>query len=401
MRYFLLIIFAIPFCLSAQWRIDDQPMYNDANNGGRHHPITFALDGVGYSLTGANGNDDFTSDMYKFDATTGTWELIGNFPGGVRGFAISDTFNGKAYMGFGASTIFNRDLWSFDPSTNEFTRLADCPGNSRLHPAFVAEAGKIVVGWGNNSQVGNMNDFWMYDIASDTWEKMPDPPAPPRHHPFMFGIDGVVYVGLGHGTENGNLKIYNDFYKWEIGVSVVWEKMDDFPGEARVAGTQFNFGGKGYVLSGHGDDHWNTEYGDFWEYDPGTNTWDSLPPHPGISSRWAPGNFVIDSRVYLLGGQLVTEQLTSVVNSFPLAASSVENEEILAMEEQPRLSGKTVFIPEQWLEASNSVTVFDLNGRPVVSEALNSNEINLSSLNRGTYLLAGADGQRVWKFQMN
>ena len=77
--------------------------------------------------------------------------------------------------------------------------------------------------------------------------------------------------------------------------------MADIPGEGRVAGTQFSYNGKGYVLSGDGDDHTSMETGEMWSYDPELNVWDSLPPHPG-ASRWAPASFVIDGVVYLYNG---------------------------------------------------------------------------------------------------
>ena len=47
-----------------------------------------------------------------------------------------------------------------------------------------------------------------------------------------------------------------------------------------MAGTQFAVNGKGYVLSGDGDNHGPLDYGEFWEYDPATDTWAELEPIP-------------------------------------------------------------------------------------------------------------------------
>ena len=76
-----------------------------------------------------------------------------------------------------------------------------------------------------------------------------------------------------------------------------WLQLADFPSEARVAGTQFSFNGKGYILSGDGDNHGPLSSGEFWCYDPFTDAWNELPSHPG-GAIWAPGSFVIDSDVY-------------------------------------------------------------------------------------------------------
>ena len=35
------------------------------------------------------------------------------------------------------------------------------------------------------------------------------------------------------------------------------------------------------------------ETGEFWAYDPVSNTWEARPDHPG-QSRWAPASFIID-----------------------------------------------------------------------------------------------------------
>jgi hypothetical protein len=108
--------------------------------------------------------------------------------------------------------------------------------------------------------------------------------------------------------------------------------MSDFPGEHRVAGTQFGHQGKGYVLSGDGSSHSFMPTGEFWEYEPSTDSWTELDPHPGIS-RWAPGSFVINGAVYFLGGQnrvtgvimndMWTYQLTSPTSTAELGYSSI------------------------------------------------------------------------------
>ena len=96
------------------------------------------------------------------------------------------------------------------------------------------------------------------------------------------------------------LTIYRDFYAYDVN-SDEWTVLNDFPGEARVAGTQFSANGKGYILSGDGDNHGPLDYGEFWEYNPGMDSWTELAPHPG-GARWAPGSFVQGCYAYLTGG---------------------------------------------------------------------------------------------------
>ncbi len=259
------------------------------------HSYAFAFEDKGYFVAGAS-EFAYVDDFYEYDATTETWTQLDDFPGGPRGFGIGDTWDGKAYFGFGFSgSAYMDDLWMFDPVTKEWTELAPCPCTPRVHPAFIAHNDKIFVGLGG-SQQGNLNDWWEYDMATDSWEQKPSFPGLPRHHPFQFGIGDYVYAGFGHGDNF----ISNRWYRYDPATEE-WTEMASLPSEGRVAGTQFSYEGKGYVLSGDGQDHTSMEEGEFWSYDPELDLWEALPPHPGWS-RWAPTSFVLDGWVYLLSG---------------------------------------------------------------------------------------------------
>ena len=84
----------------------------------------------------------------------------------------------------------------------------------------------------------------------------------------------ITVTGFGHG--NG---IFNNWFRFDI-AEETWTEVASLPAEARVAGTQFAYDGIGYVLSGDGEDHRSMETGEFWAYDPISDTWDERPPHP-------------------------------------------------------------------------------------------------------------------------
>ena len=119
---------------------------------------------------------------------------------------------------------------------------------------LVAIPAHVFVGLGSNDN-GNLGDWWAYDIAADSWSIRAPFTWGDRHHPFYFGIDGIAYVGFGHGdSENGDLTIYKDFHAYDP-ASDSWTQLNDFPGEARVAGTDeikfwvMSWGAKAQVLS--------------------------------------------------------------------------------------------------------------------------------------------------------
>ncbi|MBT8195931.1 MAG: T9SS type A sorting domain-containing protein [Bacteroidia bacterium] len=262
---------------------------------GRHHPVTFALNGKGYSVTGTISSGYVTKTFYEYDPVLDTWTTLTDFPGDARGYSIGVVSNGFAYMGFGSSiNQYLNDLWRYDAQNDQWTQMASCPCSGRTHPAMIANNGKIYVGLGNDGQ--NLNDWWEYTISSDSWIQMANLPGPVRHHPYQFATGGQVFAGLGHG--NG---IFDDWYRLDT-TSNSWTAMANFPGEARVAGTQFDHGNYGYILSGDGDNHSFMPTGEMWQYDPLTDTWQQLTPHPGVS-RWAPGSFVIGNDVYFFGGK--------------------------------------------------------------------------------------------------
>ena len=287
----------------------------------RHHPITFSLNDVGYMLAGSSNSGDL-DDMYKYDPVTDTWSQMPDFPGGARGFSYGVTSGNKAYVGFGSARINSTnvrlfDLWEFDGATETWRELTACECTGRQHPAMVATSQYIFVGLGADPD-GNQNDWWRYEIATDTWEQRKNFPSKRRHHPFYFQIDDVPYVGFGHGDG-----IFNDLYSYDNETDSWTFRSFIRGGEARVAGTQFSHNGKGYVLSGDGSTHENLRTGEFWEFDPETDEFVEMPPHPGIG-RWAPGSFLIGNTIYLIGGE--TDDLLNTVVAYELSPLSTDPE---------------------------------------------------------------------------
>jgi len=275
------------------------PSYNSAS---RHHPITFSNDRYGFVIAGQTGSYEYLKDVHRYDAITNTWQQLADFPGGPRGFGYGVAKNNKAYLGFGKNDDFYpNDWWEYDMENDSWTQLADFPyASGRLHPAMVLVNQSVYVGLGSDLY-GNLGDWWEYKIDQNQWVQRADFLFGDRHHPFYFGIGDFPYVGFGHGNTIGNgFNIYNDFYKYDP-FTDEWITMSELPAEGRVAGTQFSYNGKGYALSGDGDDHSTLDSGELWEYDPQNDSWLQLDSHPG-NSRWAPGCFVINCNVYFTSG---------------------------------------------------------------------------------------------------
>ncbi len=300
MKKILLILFFLPLIgISQNW----QQLSNFPADG-RHHPITFANNEHGFVISGS-----YLTDAYKYDKINDTWTQLQDFPSTGRGYAYGVSIGDKAYLGFGSTSngIYPTDWWEYDMINDSWTQKANFPGDGRNHPAMIVVNDNIYMGCGSNDN-GNLGDWWEYNVTNNTWTQKTDLIGNNRHHPFYFGIGDYAYVGFGHGSVFGpgsnpsaNSYIYNDFYRYNPN-NDSWTQMSNFPGEARVAGTQFSYNNKGYVLSGDGDDHGPLDEGEFWEYNPTNDSWNQLPSHPG-DAIWAPGSFVIGCDAYFLLGQ--------------------------------------------------------------------------------------------------
>ena len=298
-RYIFLFILFPTFIFSQTW---DQ--VSNFIGDGRHHPITFSNDNYGFVISGS-----YLDDVYKYDKLSDSWTQLQDIPFTGRGYSYGVSLGNKAYVGFGSTSngLYPTDWWEYDMNNDSWIQKSSFPGDGRQHPAMVVVNNKIYMGCGGNS-TGNLGDWWEYDIATDIWTQKTSIIGNNRHHPFYFGIGDYAYVGFGHGSLSGpgsnpsaSSFIYNDFYKYDPS-SDNWIQLTNFPGEARVAGTQFSYNGKGYILSGDGDDHGPLSSGEFWEYSPLNDSWVQLPSHPG-GAIWAPGSFVIGCDVYFMLGQ--------------------------------------------------------------------------------------------------
>jgi N-acetylneuraminic acid mutarotase len=360
---------------------------------GRHHPVTFTLDGYGYVATGTTAGAGYTDDFYRYDPSTNTWAILADFPGPARSYAYGGAFNGKAYLGFGVGTVFLSDLWEFDPVAG-WTQLASLPTAGRTHPAFViTDDGKIFVGMGG-AQGGNLRDWWEYDIASNTWTQRATLPGATRHHPFYFNIGNVPYVGFGHGAA-----IYKDFYRFNR-ESNTWTRMTDFPGEGRVAGTQFSWQNKGYILSGEGEDHQKLDTGEFWEYHQVDDRWIQLTPHPG-SGRWAPGTLLIGNTLYFMAGtstvQMEHDAWTFDMTTTAGAAEPIRLDASLTPYPNPLIGQRQFRFHSAGATDLAAIHLLSADGREIAELADRSGAIQLpQDLASGQYFLSFSmkDGMR-------
>jgi N-acetylneuraminic acid mutarotase len=119
-----------------------------------------------------------------------------------------------------------------------------------------------------------------------------------KHRCTAFSINNKGYIGGGH-INAGESVYYKDYWEYDPGTNT-WTQIADFGGGYRYHSTAFNIGNFGYVGLGEDDD--NTYHNDFWKYIPLINTWVQVADYPGVPRRGA-CSFVIDDLGYVGTGQ--------------------------------------------------------------------------------------------------
>lgn len=159
-----------------------------------------------------------------------------------------------------------------------------------------------------------------------SWTRKADFPGEGYHRydEVGFTIGNKLYVGTG-GKEDYGATNYNDFWEWDP-FTDTWTQKADFGGGHRTLAVGFSIGHKGYIATGYSANSYTYTgnlYNDLWEYDPVNNSWTqkaSMPCSPTTNAC----AFVIGNKGYIvteMGELWEWEQLTNTWSqkaSFPL-----------------------------------------------------------------------------------
>jgi N-acetylneuraminic acid mutarotase len=126
------------------------------------------------------------------------------------------------------------------------------------------------------------------------WLQKPSIPAVGRHGSLGISIGNRGYMGLGHVASPG-LIVYKDWYEYDPGTDT-WTQKADYGGGARDYACGFGIGNYGYV--GTGQDTNVNVHDDWWRYDPANNNW-TLMGYVPDGARDAATAFAINGKGYL------------------------------------------------------------------------------------------------------
>src|SRR4030095_1365512 len=175
-------------------------------------------------------------------------------------------------------------------------------------------------GGGYSFSVGdNINEFGKFDPVANTWTPLAPVPdlnnamasgvyAPNVNKLFVFGGEEVTFALVVNTT-----RIYDIATNtWSSGAA-----MPDI--RAFMASGYFN--GKIYLVGGYNSGSVDPSFGQVWEYDPVTDTWDTsrtdMPATLG-----GPGYGVINGHLYVAGGRDINNTNLSTLYDYDIAADT-------------------------------------------------------------------------------
>ena len=159
------------------------------------------------------------------------------------------------------------------PGQNPWTSLTDFPGPGRSEAIGVSLNGFGYAGLGSDGN-NPLIDFWKFDPAGNSgdgsWEQKANYPGEGKVNSVAFALNNKIYVGLGK-THILVAPASKKFFEYDP-PSNTWNSIPDFPGEARQGAVAFVINGKAYVGLGKASGQ-PAYYSDFYEYDPVLNQW--------------------------------------------------------------------------------------------------------------------------------
>jgi len=244
------------------------------------------------------------------------------------GFSIM--YNNKMYVfsGFDNSAMHTTPkVEVYNPAVNTWTYLSDMPFPV-THAGIAVDSQKVYVAGGFLGGLAgdpNTDKLQIFNIATNTWSAGPNLPA-------KMGGNALVRVGrklhalggLLDDRQTGNTA----HYVLDLGnMAAGWTNAAPAPlprchfASACVAGKIYTFGGQ----LGHDGPYQDVNY--VHVYDPSTDAWTRLNDMPYVRSHSEPATFVMEGKVYLVGGRSGADNniLGNVTSYDPAAGTWTED----------------------------------------------------------------------------
>ncbi len=238
-----------------------------------------------------------TKEVEEYDFITGQWSSQTNMLTGRTNFSVTEV-NGKIYViGGNIGSFLTGKVEEYTPPAAGINKNAWSTKTSMITKRAVAGVvdinGKIYVFGGWDSYTNPLStviqySLEVYDPISDSWTYK----------------SNLTYSGAGWATAVINGKIYalswGAFYVYDPKTDL-WTGIGPHPGNVNInwfSGVSFN--GKMYIIGGW-DGNTSTVYDTLNEYDPVYSILVNKTPMP--TARFAHSSTVFNGKIYIMGGR--------------------------------------------------------------------------------------------------
>jgi N-acetylneuraminic acid mutarotase len=264
----------------------------------------FSINGAGYIVGGIEeASNAALSEVWSYNPVSDSWIQKNSYPNNADGAALMSIGDSIYVCGGALGTGTNSSAtYLYNPATDSWAAKANFPENGVSGAFHFAINGIGFVGTGERNGSNTSTSVYSYNPTTDSWNSAAAYPGNGVVCAAGFAIDSLGYAGLG---TDGNNNFFNSFYKYSPS-SNTWTAIARFPGEPRSCPLVFVLNGKAYVGGGltsvPGNSSVDYELGDFFEYDPSTDTWAWVPGLPTRGKHYA-STFAINGSGYVVCGQ--------------------------------------------------------------------------------------------------
>ncbi|MCX5093886.1 carboxypeptidase regulatory-like domain-containing protein [Streptomyces sp. NBC_00365] len=229
-----------------------------------------------------------------------TWRGLPDLPVVVMDNAV-ESYRGKIYSVFGSSDGYEpiAGLYVYNPSAHTWTRGTSAP-EARMATVHGVIGGRLYTVGGQGPGEAVSRTMQVYDPAHNTWTKGPSMPKG-RFGAASSVLDGRLYA-VGGCTNTG---CSNSVYVFDPG-SGKWSRAADYPQSIGWASCGA-INGRLYCAGGSGPDYAPTTAS--YVYDPASNSWQPLADMPmglaGSTYAAADGRLLVSGGATLVGAARV------------------------------------------------------------------------------------------------
>jgi N-acetylneuraminic acid mutarotase len=374
----LFFMFSIFNCAIAQ----EGSWSQKTNFGGsaRARSLSFSIGTKGYIGSGENGTE--TIDFWEYDQQSDTWTQKANLGNTGRYSGVGFSIGNKGYAGLGITFgQAKSDFWEYNPQNNTWTQKAFYPGTGKVSAVGFSIGAFGYIGTGSPSgQIGNeTKQFWQYNPVNNSWTRKADFAGLQRDRAVGFSIASKGYIGTGYQFDGVSPSSLGDFWEYNPATDS-WIQKASFQELARANAVGFSTGSRGYIGMGYSNKT------DFWQYNPDIDSWLQVATFSG-EGRLFPSAFSIGNKGYVGMGYSVGTQGTIYYNDFweyeeqTLGMDQHHLQNIFEVYPNPASDFINLSSNEDIIET----IVYNMQGKQQLKTAYTS--IDISSLALGIYYL--------------